>query len=462
MRTLALSPSLSVRIAAGVYAIVFGVAGVLDYVGFRSANYDLGNAVQAIWNTAHGRFFETTAENGDQFSRFGWHIDPLLAIFAPLWLVWSSPVVLLIVQAAFVSAGALPVYWLARKHLGSDRAGCCFALAYLLYPATQWNALDPNLGFHTVSLALPLLLYALWWLDEERWVLFGIVALLAAASSEQIPVVVGCLGLWYGVTRRRYIFGAVMFIVGSALTAFDFLIVPQFSISGSNPFADRYLEVGGTAGGILETIVLHPLRVADVIVTGHKAAYVALLFLPLLGLCVRAPLLLLGAVPLLGINLLSSSTDQTSVASHYAAATAAVLFGATILGAARFADRERLAMIVLAAVSVTAVISPFWTAIPVARDVATGSPLLRAERHAVSLVPGGVPVSASNIIGAHLANRQQILLFTTVRDAKWVVVDKADAEGPVSFPAAVEKLQRNGSFSTVYASHGVVVMRRKG
>jgi hypothetical protein len=42
------------------------------------------------------------------------------------------------------------------------------------------------------------------------------------------------------------------------------------------------------------------------------------------------------------------------------------------------------------------------------------------------------------------------------------VVDKADAEGPVSFPAAVEKLQRNGSFSTVYESHGVVVMRRKG
>src|SRR5438093_1581235 len=169
VRTLALSPSVSVRIAVGVYAIVFSVAGVLDYVGFRSAGYDLGNAVQAIWNTAHGRLLESTAENGEQFSRLGWHVDPLLTLFAPVALIWSSPVPLLVVQAAAVSAGALPVFWLARKHLGSEAAAARFAPAYLLYPATQWNAVDPNTGFHAVSLSLPLLLYALWWLDEERW-----------------------------------------------------------------------------------------------------------------------------------------------------------------------------------------------------------------------------------------------------------------------------------------------------
>src|SRR5437773_9126511 len=195
-RSLALSSDVAIRIVAVAYAAVFSVAGVLDYVGFRSAGYDLGNAVQAIWNTAHGRLLESTAENGEQFSRLGWHVDPLLALFAPLWLIWSSPVILLVVQAAAVSAGALPVFWLARKHLRSERAASCFALAYLAYPATQWNALDPNLGFHPVSLALPLLLYALWWLDEERWVLFGITAVLAAGSNEQIPLVVGCLGLW--------------------------------------------------------------------------------------------------------------------------------------------------------------------------------------------------------------------------------------------------------------------------
>src|SRR5919204_2637769 len=126
-RSLGLSAYLSVRLMAAAYALVFGVAAVLDYVGFRSAGYDLGNNVQAIWNTAHGRLLETTSEYGRQFSRLGWHVDPLLVLFAPVWLIWSSPVILLVVQAAAVSAGALPVYWLGPNHPRSDRAPPPFA-----------------------------------------------------------------------------------------------------------------------------------------------------------------------------------------------------------------------------------------------------------------------------------------------------------------------------------------------
>ena len=461
-RSLGLSPSISIRLAVPVYAVVFGAAGVLDYVGFRSAGYDVGTAAQAIWNTAHGRPLEATAAGGEQFLRLGWHVDPLLLLFAPIWLIWSSPLILIVVLAVAVSAGALPVYWLAQKHLRSDRAALCFALAYLAYPATQWNALDPNLGFNPVSLALPLLLYALWWLDEERWVRFGIVAFLAATCNEHIPVVVGCLGLWYGVTRRRPIFGGAMLAAGLAVTVVEFLyVVPHFSTTRSNPFADRYAAIGGTAGGVVKAVLLHPLRAVDVVLSGHKLVYVALLFVPLLGLCFRAPLLLLAAIPPLGINLLSSSPDMTEVWSHYAATTAAVLFGAAILGAARLKRDPRLVSgAVLVAVAATAVISPFWTALPVAREAIGPSARVRAERHAVGLIPGGVPVSASNRLGSHLSNRRSILLFPAIRDARWIAVDTADAEGPVSFRDAVERLRHGGGFTTVYESDGVVVLRR--
>jgi uncharacterized membrane protein len=461
-RSLRLSASLSVRFVTVAYAVVFAAAGVIDYIGFRSAGYDLGNNVQAIWNTAHGRLLETTAVYGEQFPRFGWHVDPLLVLFAPVWLIWSSPAILLVLQATAVAAGALPVYWLARKHLHSERAAGYFAVAYLLYPATQWNALDPNLGFHPVSLALPLLLYALWWLDEERWVRFGAVALLAAASNEQIPVIIGCLGLWYGVTRKRPVIGGALFATGLAVTAFNFLyVVPHFTPYGTNPFADRYADVGGTSAGIVKTVVFHPLKVADVVLTAHKLAYVALLFVPLLGLCFRAPLLLVAVVPPLAINLLSSSHDQSLVNSHYAAAVAAVLIGATVFGAARSRDPERLSCMVLPAVAITAVISPFWTALPVARGVVAADPLVQAERHAVGLIPEGVPVSASNRVGGHLSNRRRILLFPVIRDADWIAVDTADTEGASSFRAVVRRLRERGSFSTVYESNGVVVMRRR-
>jgi uncharacterized membrane protein len=110
--------------------------------------------------------------------------------------------------------------------------------------------LDPNLGFHAVSLGLPLLLYALWWLDEERWGLFAVAAVLAAATNEQVAVIVGFLGLWYGIRRRRPILGGAIFIAGLAITAPDFLfVVPHFSPAGAGPFADRYTAVGGIRPG---------------------------------------------------------------------------------------------------------------------------------------------------------------------------------------------------------------------
>ena len=109
----------------------------------------------------------------------------------------------------------------------------------------------------------------------------------------------------------------------------------------------------------------------------------------------------------------------------------------------------------------SALLSPFWTAVPVARDAIMGSPLVRAERHAVSLIPDGVSVSASNIIGGHLSNRRQILLFPVIRDAEWIAVDTADMEGAAPFRPEVEQLRRRGTFVTVYESNGVVVMRRR-
>ena len=79
--------------------------------------------VQTVWNTAHGHFLQMTSGDGVQISRLAAHFDPILAAFAPLWWIWPSPEMLLVVQAVAVALGALPVFWLARKHLGSERAG---------------------------------------------------------------------------------------------------------------------------------------------------------------------------------------------------------------------------------------------------------------------------------------------------------------------------------------------------
>jgi uncharacterized membrane protein len=448
--------------------VLFVFAAVVHYVAFESGRADLGNMVQAIWNTRHGHVLEVTTLSGHQHDRLGFHVDPFLLLFVPLFWMWSSPLLLLVVQVLAVASGALPVLWLARKHLKSQRAGVHFALAYLLYPATQYNAFTPSVGFHAVSMAVPLVLYAVWYLDEDRLVAFSAVAFLAFTTKEEIPLAMGCLGIWYAVRKGRRLFGLSVFATGLAVTLFNVLwVIPHFSPTGGDPFASRYRAVGGTPTGILHKLVTDPAAFAHTIATGHKAVYVALLLVPFLGLWLLEPLLLLGAVPDLAINLLSGVGSQTSPAFQYTAGIAPFVVAASIFAAARLKGHGvRLSLWVLAAAALVAIVSPLYA---LGGDLrALGSPAVSAKARAVSLVPEGVPVSASVQLGGYLSERRKITTFPHVAHSQWIVLDTndptaAEASRPAAtaFRRSLRRYESDTSWRIVFSSHGVVVLHKR-
>ena len=182
-------------VGAGTAAFGAGMAAlaVLQHRAFWTGRFDVGNLVQAVSSTAHGDPLSVTGLTGKQISRLGAHFDLLVAVFAPLWWLWPDPSLLLVAQAAAVATGAIPVFLLGRRHLGSEWASAGFALAYLLHPATQWLVLD---DFHPVALATPLLLWGFWFLDTERLLPFAAVAATACLTKEQIGLVVAAMGLW--------------------------------------------------------------------------------------------------------------------------------------------------------------------------------------------------------------------------------------------------------------------------
>jgi uncharacterized membrane protein len=96
--------------AAVLFAVIYALLSWLKYRAYMDARYDLGNMVQAVYNTAHGHFLEITTGDLEprQMSRLGSHVDPILALFAIPWLVWPSPVMLLVGQAVIVATGAWP------------------------------------------------------------------------------------------------------------------------------------------------------------------------------------------------------------------------------------------------------------------------------------------------------------------------------------------------------------------
>ena len=456
--------------AIGAYAAGFSALSILRHRAFSTGRFDLGNMVQAVWSTAHGHPLQITGLRGDQISRLGAHFDPILAAFAPLWLAWPSPDMLLVAQAVAVALGALPVFWLARKHLGSDRVALGFALAYLIYPPTQWLTLNE---FHPVALACPLLLYAIWFLDEGRLVPFAACAIVAATTKEEIALVVAGLGIWYALTHGRRWTGAAVAVAGVAVALIAIeVVIPHFNRAGTSSFFTRYSEVGSTPGGIVHTALTDPWKIVTTAATGRGLGYLAQLVLPLAFLVVLAPLALIAAVPELAVNLLSAATTQTSIRFHYTAGLIPVLIAAAVFGAKRLPPRIPVATIVV----VTALAAnyllgpaPLWRYFPGGEQhqarAADVSEHDRIAARALRLIPPHAVVSATNSLGAHLSARRRVLSFPYLQDAQWAAADEtapgyADRLAPLPTAVQLSWLRRNPEWRLVFERDGILIFHR--
>jgi uncharacterized membrane protein len=462
--------------AISAYACGFGALSILRYWSFNAGRFDLGNMTQAVWATAHGHPLAVTNLQGEQVSRLGSHVDPILVLFAPLWWLWPSPSMLLAAQTVAIALGALPVFWLARKHLGSERAGLGFALAYLLYPATEWLTLNE---FHPVALACPLLLYAFWYLDEDRLALFAVFAVLAALTKEEIPLVIAGMGLWYALSRRQVAVGGAITLLGVAMSAVSIgLVMPHFNEGASSQFYERYGALGTSPGDILGTLIAHPVRVLETAFGRAGAHYLMHLLIPLAALFVGAPLVLLAALPELGLNLLSATHTQSSIHHHYTAGLIPPLIVASVLGASRLTHGRERARVPLALGAVAAMIAAnYWLgAIPLWRSLPGGQAFQayasRVSTHdriadrAVSMIPDGDVVSATNSLGAHLSARRRFLSFPYVQDAQWIAADEtqpgyADRWDPLATARGIARLRRSPRWRLVFSEDGVLVFRRR-
>ena len=455
-------------------AVLFAVVRS-DYLGFRLARFDLGNMTQAVWSTAHGRPLDVTSPAGEEMARLGLHVDPMLALLAPAWLVAPSPLTLAAVQIVALALGALPVFWLGRRHLGSDKLAGLLALAFLAYPWLSWNAVD---AVHPVTMAIPLLLFAVYFLDGRRPLAAVPFILLALTAGELMGVVVTAVGLWYLLARRGRWWGAVYTAAGVMWTLFAiYVIVPAFS-GESSPFFGYYASVGGSPLGVVKTVFTDPGAILSALFTSRDVAYVLALSAPLAGLFVLAPGLAAVALPQFLANGLSISRPMTDAHHHYSAAIVPFLVAATVLGIARLpAARRVFAVKLVFALSVALSFAVgawpfalqdnhFWYAAKVEQD------RVEALHRAVALVPDGAPVSATNKVGSQFSARRYFYSVPLIGRARWIVVDENDpfvlpfVGSPIlePHPALLRRFERriehDPAWTRVFNDQGVVVFRK--
>lgn len=471
---------------AVAFAVVFALLSWLKYRAYMDARFDLGNMVQAVYNTAHGHFLEITSGElkPRQMSRLGAHVDPILALFALPWLVWPGPVMLLVLQAVIVATGAWPAYRLGTRVTRDPRAGALLAGAFLLYPALGFLVLNE---FHPVALAAPLLLWAFLYLEEDRWLRAVPFLILAAACKETVPLVLATMGVYFAIRKRSW-----RPLVLTALSAVYFavavwVIIPHFN-GDQSAFIARYGEYGEGAGQVVKAALSHPGRTLGDLVAADNLRYWLNLLWPLGFASLLSPLTTLIAAPEYLLNALSATPFQRRIEFHYTALEIPFLFAAAVLGLMRLwrwlgggfgraedamagqrLRRETLALLVLlAALAGGYFIGPLPFALPGAayagKDFARTAHDVTLDK-AVKLIPPGAKVSANNNAGAQLAARRVVYVFPYFAGADWVLVDERhpffyDKEDTKMHQLALGRLVLDGRFESVFAEDGVYVFKR--
>jgi uncharacterized membrane protein len=414
------------------FSFAVGLLALIRYRGYNIWGIDLAFWDQALWNTWQGRLLQMTQYGGLQESLLADHVALIAFPLVPLYLLWTDPRALLLLQVAALAVGAWIAYELAFHYLNHRFGALCIGLAYLCHPTVIGAGLDASGGFRPDVLALPLFLGVLLALEKRRWIAALLLAILAMACKERIATVVILLGLYIVLRYRSLRPGLAMSALGG-LWLFGALGVFLPWIRGGQSSLHYEVNLGHLGGGkglagVLSTLIGQPGLLAQLGLSTPDLLdlFFALLSLALLPLL--SPAMLAISLPIVGMFALVSTPN---LFDFHLAPVFPFFFGAAILGIwgiARWAE-QRLNLSKshlvssLSVLLLTASLSAgfFWGNGPLSWGFwAVERPYTywrnyytvdqhdhRADRF-VGMVPPEEPILASDFLLSHLAQREWV------------------------------------------------------
>lgn len=402
------------------------VMGLVRHWNNMTALNDAGVFDQAIWGTLHGKWFLNTNNCfGVQANWLGFHFNPILVAFVPLYAFWPAVEWLAVVQAFALSIGSWPVFLLASRVHGSERMGVAWTLAYLFNPymmsAAAWD-------FHPVTLAVPFIAAGLLAVEMKNFRLLLVCCLMLMLVQEQFGITVAGFGGLWAIRYKHWKGGALLTLIGLLHAVLTLgVIMPALSPSGSHPFISsgaqftRYNWLGSSLQEIASNIFLHPMKLlATFTKMPNEISYILELSLPFLGLFLLAPLWLLPGIADLAANMLSSFLMPRGIMSYHSVTLVPVLTVASIYGVHRLAPqlaRHASMRVTCYVLCSTFVLGYFYSPLPLpggtnfwapAHVRSSPDPALSKVRRAVG---DQTSVSAQANIAAHFSQRRQVYSF---------------------------------------------------
>jgi uncharacterized membrane protein len=463
-------------IALAVFAAYVPIS-VFRYLRLDPTSWDLGIFTEYVKQYAHLRA-PVVDIRGAGFNLLGDHFHPIVALIAPFFRIFPSPITLLVAQALLTAVSVVPVSRAAADKLGTG-AGRAIGTAY----GFSWGLQQMvNYDFHEIAFAVPLLACSLSSLVRGRTRAAVWWALPLVFVKEDQGFTLAAIGLVMALAYKRPRAGLLVATWGLAWSLVEIIvIIPHFSPTHHYLYWADGGAVSPVGGHFSVTGVFSQLMVGS----STKLPTLVLILLPTAFLALRSPLVL-AALPSLALRFIGTNSFYWGTDWHYNATVMPIVFIAAIDGIARIraaseggpgragrAENRPAAVLarhgaagmlgIAAALAFQFPLSQLWTP----QTYVVGQHMA-AARTAMSKVPNGATVATDLDLLAPLATRTDTFWlgnFATNPATKYIVFDTQSTDWqppPGNVLAFVEGLNHGVRYRQIYVNDGVYVFIRSG
>lgn len=460
---------------AGVFFLLYTALSIQRHRQMLTAGFDLGLFEQAVRAYAHGHA-PIVPLKGAGVDLLGDHFSPVVAVLAPFYRLFPSPITLLVAQALLAALAIVP---LTRWALSARGRGA--ALWTALGQGCSWGVVQMvDFDFHEVAFAVPLLACALSAAGQRRWRAAALWALPLALVKEDLTLTIAVLGLYIAYRGPRRL-GLCLAAYGAVAAAGEiFVVLPALSGTGHYSYTG---QLGIASGG-------GPIHVMTAALGPFQKWYTVFALLAPTGLLALRSNMALLVVPTLSWRFLADNPAYWGNMYHYSAVLMPIVFAAALdiltrppapsrvyvpaygLPRPREAPkpRDRLhtaAMIVGLCYTLYTVAAYPLHNVFLPADWHT-SAHTSAARDILAHIPAGATVASTNRLAAQLVSRATVSEVCMTNDTRlasepaWVLVDTTDPTGrrcPAWSDAAQPTPDRDG-YQLIARRDGVSLLHR--
>jgi uncharacterized membrane protein len=325
-----------VAAAVAVYTLVFGAMNWQLYEGLLIPHGDSAMYEEHLWNLLHGKGFRSYLDQG---LFLGEHIQFIHLALLPVYLLWPSHLLLELAESLALALTAVPVYTIALRHTGSQKAAGWMAAATLLYFPLQYLDIAIDLKtFRPIAFGVPLLLLAIDQMERRRWKSMIALVLVTLTAKEDYAIVIAPLGVWLCLTswweRRRHktgdnnveetadrtamLIGAAMAVLASVYLLLAVkVLIPWFREGETVHYARYFSRFGETPTEIVINMLTHPGLLLGEFLTIGTLLYALRVLVPLGGTPLLSPSRLLVGAPLFLLLCLNELAQETPAPVHH-------------------------------------------------------------------------------------------------------------------------------------------------